>query len=385
YWNLKDITSNILGLENQGTFIDQNDQTGSTTINYFPKRDDISISAATSVIDGVQIGMKGSYDNPINFNKNKLALTRGAGSSTILSSNNNTTRLDIQNYTIFGGTISSKAIDNFGFGSNVTDELQQDYELRFTGVWDTTIVNGQTIIKIKDGTGSVATIFSTSTGSTGLATHPLNPTPGSMNPFLLRIPFEVWNKEAKKQVNLMFRDRIQTPTADPFFAWNPKNRMYGIIVNSDYNETIPITSALRNAATWVLVFYGTNYHVGDVVSVYYDNPFIIGTDRYTFSTDNLVGIAEGNNLSPNEYFLYQNFPNPFNPTTTIKYDIPKEGLVTIKIFDILGREVETLVNEEKPAGKYQITFNAKKLSSGIYFYSIKTGDYFKTLKSILLK
>ncbi|MDP3148904.1 MAG: T9SS type A sorting domain-containing protein [Ignavibacteria bacterium] len=389
YWNVKDATTNVIKLENQGTFVDKTDPTGFTTINYFPKRDDIPVKSTTSadpVVDGFQIGVDGSFDAPINFNKDKLALTRGPGSTSTLIQTPvaSTSSISIVNYTIFAGTISSKAIDNFGFGRNVLEELQQDYELRFTGVWDTTILNGQMIIKVKDGTGSLATIFS-GLNSNSIKNHPLNPNPGSSDPFLIRIPFEVWNKETKKQVNLIFRDRVQEATVSPFYAWNPKNRMYGIIVNSDYNETTPITGALKDAATWVLVFYGTNYHVGDVVSVYYDNPFVIGTDRYTFSTDNLVGIAEGNSLSPNEYFLYQNFPNPFNPTTTIKYDIPKEGLVTIKIFDILGREVETLVNEEKPAGKYQITFNAKKLSSGIYFYSIKTGDYIKTLKSILLK
>lgn len=388
YWNLRDITAGTVKLENQGTLVDKTDPTGFSTINYFPKRDDIPVKSTTSadpVVDGFQIGVDGTFNAPINFNKDKLVLTRGPGSTSnlIQSTAASATAISIVNYTIFG-TPSSQAKDCFGFGTTAITELQQDYELRFTGVWDTTIVNGQTIIKVKDGTGSVATIFQ-GLNANSIKNHPLNPIPGSIAAFLVRIPFEVWNKETKKQVNLIFRDRTQESTASPFYAWNPKNRMYGIIVNSDYNETIPITSALRNAATWVLVFYGTNYHVGDVVSVYYDNPFVIGTDRYTFSTDNLVGIAEGNNLSPKEYFLYQNFPNPFNPTTTIKYDIPKEGLVTIKIFDILGREVETLLNEEKPAGKYQITFNAKKLSSGIYFYSIKTGDYIKTLKSILLK
>jgi len=388
YWNVKDATTNFIKLENQGTFVDKTDPTGFATINYFPKRDDIPVKSTTSadpVVDGFQIGVDGTFDAPLNFNKDKLALTRGPGSTSnlIQSTSASATAISIVNYSIFGFP-SSQAKDCFGFGTTELSQLQQDYELRFTGVWDTVVVGSQTIIKVKDGTGSFATIFS-GLNTNSIKNHPLNPNPGSIDPFLIRIPFEVWNKETKKQVNLIFRDRIQEATVSPFYAWNPKNRMYGIVINSDYNGTTPITGALRDSATWVLVFYGTNYHVGDVVSVYYDNPFVIGIDKYMFSTDNLVGIAEGNNLSPNEYFLYQNFPNPFNPTTTIKYDIPKEGLVTIKIFDILGREVETLVNEEKPAGKYQITFNAKKLSSGIYFYSIKTGDYIKTLKSILLK
>ena len=142
----------------------------------------------------------------------------------------------------------------------VIDELQQDYELRFTGEWDTTVVNGQTLITVREGTGSLATIFSTLTGAAGLATHPLNPNPGVADPFLIRVPFEVWNKDTQNiQVNLMFRDREQAATADPFFGWDLNNRMYAVIVNSAYNSTTPLTGTLRDPATWVLVFYGTNY------------------------------------------------------------------------------------------------------------------------------
>ena len=89
--------------------------------------------------------------------------------------------------------------------------------------------------------------------------------------------------------------------------------------------------------------------------------------------------------------MWQNYPNPFNPSTIIKYSIPKATFVTLKIFNILGKEVATLVNEEKPAGNYQIEFNEKqnvnneKLSSGIYFYKMYAGDYIQAKKMIYLK
>jgi parallel beta-helix repeat protein len=88
---------------------------------------------------------------------------------------------------------------------------------------------------------------------------------------------------------------------------------------------------------------------------------------------------------PKEYILSQNYPNPFNPTTTIKYAIPKTVNVELKVFDILGREVKTLVNETKNAGYYEVQFNASNFASGVYFYRLRAGDYIKTGKMLLLK
>jgi hypothetical protein len=88
---------------------------------------------------------------------------------------------------------------------------------------------------------------------------------------------------------------------------------------------------------------------------------------------------------PTTYSIYQNYPNPFNPSTTIKYQIPKIGFVTLKIFDILGREVTTLVNENKTEGFYEVNFNASKLASGVYIYQLKANDFIESKKMILAK
>ena len=85
------------------------------------------------------------------------------------------------------------------------------------------------------------------------------------------------------------------------------------------------------------------------------------------------------------YSLTNNYPNPFNPSTKIKYSVPKSSNVVIKVFDILGKEIETLVNEEKQTGTYEITWCAENLPSGIYFYRIQAGDFVETKKMILLK
>jgi hypothetical protein len=88
---------------------------------------------------------------------------------------------------------------------------------------------------------------------------------------------------------------------------------------------------------------------------------------------------------PTSFQLEQNYPNPFNPITQIKYELPVKSAVTIKIFDILGNEIQTLVDEEKDAGYFQVSFDASRLSSGIYFYTLQAGNSFFTKKMILIK
>jgi hypothetical protein len=88
---------------------------------------------------------------------------------------------------------------------------------------------------------------------------------------------------------------------------------------------------------------------------------------------------------PSEYFLSQNYPNPFNPLTKIEYSIPTHSYVTMKVFDLLGREVIDLVNAEKESGYYEIEFNASDIPSGIYFYEMRTESFVQTRKLILLK
>jgi hypothetical protein len=88
---------------------------------------------------------------------------------------------------------------------------------------------------------------------------------------------------------------------------------------------------------------------------------------------------------PSKYYLSQNYANPFNPNTTIKYQIPELSFITLKVYDVLGSEITTLVNEEKPIGGYEIKFDATGLPSGIYFYQLQAGDFVETKKMILMK
>ena len=99
-------------------------------------------------------------------------------------------------------------------------------------------------------------------------------------------------------------------------------------------------------------------------------------------------VSEGNDL-PVEYKLFDNYPNPFNPSTKIRYSISSgtstTNFVQLKIYDILGRQVASLVNETKAPGNYEVTFDARNLSSGVYFYMLKAGNFVQTKKMILIR
>ncbi len=114
--------------------------------------------------------------------------------------------------------------------------------------------------------------------------------------------------------------------------------------------------------------------------IYYDNVCEANIYYSTITVD----VAE-NSEALNDFSLSQNYPNPFNPTTMISYQLPMNSFVNLRVYDILGREVATLVNEQKPAGNYEVKFDASNLSSGVYLYKLQAGSYNKTMKMILMK
>src|SRR4030095_12690895 len=109
------------------------------------------------------------------------------------------------------------------------------------------------------------------------------------------------------------------------------------------------------------------------------------TSFHLIGCGSLVGITPISGTIPSSYVLSQNYPNPFNPTTNIKFSLPKAGNVKMVVFDILGREVTTLVNEFKSAGNYIVDFNAANFASGVYFYNLRVNDFSETKKMLLIK
>jgi len=190
------------------------------------------------------------------------------------------------------------------------------------------------------------------------------------------------------------------------FGDNPQTTNYNIInsqvfysTNNFSNSTaLGGTLAYLNTTMSTFALSGLNIFVGNgqtfALRIYpysltgsvtatvslaiHNNVVICGT------TSRVVGIDRQNNI-PTAYALQQNFPNPFNPMAIIRYDIPKASFVRINVYDILGEEIRSLVSEEKSPGTYEVTFDAKNLPSGIYFYTIRAGEFNQSRKMILMK
>jgi len=103
------------------------------------------------------------------------------------------------------------------------------------------------------------------------------------------------------------------------------------------------------------------------------------------AADIVVDVSDDNLGLPTKFKLFNNYPNPFNPATTIKYDIPKSTFVTLKVYNITGQLIGTLVNEQKSAGRYSVSWNAENTSSGVYFYRITAGNFSAVKKGVVLK
>lgn len=125
-----------------------------------------------------------------------------------------------------------------------------------------------------------------------------------------------------------------------------------------------------------LTFVLGNVALGD--EIYIDNVSMFYTG--TVDIEESIAIAQ-----PSNYSISQNYPNPFNPSTVINYSIPKQSNVSIKVYDILGTEVATLMNEEKAIGNYSVKFDGSNLSSGLYFYKLQAGEFVGTKKMMLIK
>lgn len=150
--------------------------------------------------------------------------------------------------------------------------------------------------------------------------------------------------------------------------------------------SIIFTSTLHYSQSTLVYEAGTAIDVGAGADVCADIITVNGTfsGGGTFCNGPLA-VESDTILVPDKFGLSQNYPNPFNPGTLIKYQLPANSQVTIKVYNILGDEVATIVNEEKPAGSYEIKFDASQLSSGVYFYKLQAGSFVETKKMILLK
>ena len=163
---------------------------------------------------------------------------------------------------------------------------------------------------------------------------------------------------------------ISVPVIIPSHTANPVN--YNYTVNKQLNTTL-----LRNGFTFNYRFTAKDK---GLIPEYTNNP---DSGYYHCVWQDPSGVNQRSYLRV--FALSQNYPNPFNPTTKIKIQLPESGRVTLIVYDVLGRKISTLVNEEKPAGSYEVNFNAPNLPTGVYFYRIEAGKYSDTKKLMLLK
>ena len=136
------------------------------------------------------------------------------------------------------------------------------------------------------------------------------------------------------------------------------------------HQIVPDWNDLAGESVKILVDLGNNGTIDDSI--------FISNETTDIKNSFLSGV-------PKDYNLYQNYPNPFNPTTTIKYDLPKRSFVTLKVYNILGEEVATLVNGVKQAGSYSVVFNASSLPSGVYIYTLATNEFVSSKKMLIIK
>lgn len=188
-----------------------------------------------------------------------------------------------------------------------------------------------------------------------------------------------------------FSQTIPSTVTTGYFnaKWVPNSNTV-FIVNSPSTGATQSFKSTDKGATWTSLTWPSGatycthmdmYYSGGIATLY----GVCSDGTVVKLTQTVTGVNDPQTSVPNEYKLEQNYPNPFNPTTTINYSIPKASFVTLKIYDVLGSEVMTVVNEQQSAREYTYTVDFSKMTSGVYYYKIKAGNYTATKKLMLVK
>ena len=166
--------------------------------------------------------------------------------------------------------------------------------------------------------------------------------------------------------------------------------MVFLTVSITYSQDLLLNSSSYNSNGIVFSDNSTKVYVSfgrSIVGVAKSGNMVISVNssKHFQNKGKLITNSGALDVVPNKFSLQQNYPNPFNPSTNIKYDIPKQSLVNISIYNILGEKVVELLNEVKSAGSYEMTWNAHNLSNGVYVYTMRGSDFVDSKKLILLK
>ena len=181
------------------------------------------------------------------------------------------------------------------------------------------------------------------------------------------------------------------PIGDDLLNFNVKLYLEGVLIGEGSFRS---NKSITNFSEFVINFNYTENDTPDIAVVSFtidssltDNSLHQGSEWIIdyLSFGPISGISDNQKDLPVNFNLYQNYPNPFNPITNINYSIPYQSKVVLKIYDVLGNEIETLVNEEKLIGSYEVEFAGRGLATGVYFYQLRAGSFVETKKMILIK
>ncbi len=187
-------------------------------------------------------------------------------------------------------------------------------------------------------------------------------------------------------IAILYYDSRNSTSTNIIEAWLARSTDGGLTFINEKLSSVSFTASSPNSDIRFGDYINVDYSGSRIATVWTDQRAGgINQDIYTAVVDLSTGITPISTNTPDNYSLSQNYPNPFNPTTKIKFDIKKSGFVSLNVYDSRGSRVSELVNGKYGVGSYEVSFNASKLSSGIYFYKIQTGDFTSVKKMILVK
>lgn len=391
YWNLTDVTIGEDLLEEQwvlnGMALDHIDDGA-----FYEETGVAFIGNAPPIFDGFRINdVKGGYAAPMDF----LSIaSNGADVDVGFNQGAGVTTYNIDSYFGSGWAGDATALSTYGAGFSSVDILQRDVKVVFDGVLGDpiTTATGASYFPVVEG-GSQAWIFQGNT----LATHPANPNPGSGDPFLLDVPFKVFDVEDPEnpvQINMIIRDRIQTydGTDTELYAFNPDDRIYTWFVNRPYEETLNDFASNEAFLTWNVVWWNQQWTAGDELTFLYPNPIQLGIDELAWTTERFL---TGGDVTQDEIDMIQVYPNPyygFQETELSRSDkfvgfnhLPQKA--TIRIFTIGGTMVRQIEKDDATQfARWDLTNQYQyPVASGIYIIHIETEHGEKILKLALVQ
>ncbi len=253
------------------------------------------------------------------------------------------------------------------------------------GVYSFTNLNPGAYILLAIPEGNYIPTFYTTTGTQTLQWKNADSVIVSASGVISGINFNVTDEPDSGLATISGRvmDNMNNPVAGALvYATDNNQQIYSFGI-TDMNGNYTITGLVPGSYSVSSSSYGYTDGTTTTTSLDYTSNYS-STTSFTLTPESVTAV-ETSPAAISSYQLYQNYPNPFNPSTVIRFSVPYESHVTLKIYNILGSEVATLVNGVRAAGSYNVTFNADNLASGVYFYQLKAGNFVATKKLLLLK